>query len=331
MSELILQVRNLNMHFPMGGGMFGTPTDVVRAVDNVSFDVARGETFGIVGESGSGKTTLGRCIMRILSPTGGEVTLHRKDQAELDLVNANRDTLAAAWRDMRMVFQDPQSSLNPRLRVLEIVGQCLRKSEGLSGRALADRVGDLLEQVGLRREFLMRYPNAFSGGQRQRLGIARALATKPELVIADEAVSALDVSIQAQTLNLLQDLQEQFHLTYIFIAHDLAVVQHICDRIAVMYLGQIVELSTAEELFQAPKHPYTQALLEAVPVPDPRARSRSRTRKALPSEGTVPKTGCRFAARCPHAQDICREKMPDVHTVKGANVLCHFAGELQQG
>ena len=328
MADPILQVRNLDMHFPTGGGFFGKQTGTVRAVDNVSFDVERGETFGIVGESGSGKTTLGRCIMRVLSPTSGEITLHRKGQNKLDLVSADLEILAEAWRDMRMVFQDPQSSLNPRLRVLEIVGQCLRKSEGLSGRKLADRVGELLEQVGLRKEFLMRYPNAFSGGQRQRLGIARALATQPELVIADEAVSALDVSIQAQTLNLLQDLQEQFDLTYIFIAHDLAVVEHICDRIAVMYLGQIVELSTTEELFRDPKHPYTRALLSAVPVPDPRVRTMAKGRVASSNE-SVPTVGCRLTARCPHARELCRTTAPVVHCINGADVLCHFADEIR--
>lgn len=327
MSDPILKVRNLDKHFPIGGGFFGKPTDIVRAVDNVSFDVERGETFGIVGESGSGKTTLGRCIMRVLSPTNGDMTLHRKGKDSLDLVTADRARLTEAWQDMRMVFQDPQSSLNPRLRVLEIVGQCLRKSEGLSGKALSDRVGGLLEEVGLRKEFLMRYPNAFSGGQRQRLGIARALATKPELVIADEAVSALDVSIQAQTLNLLQDLQEQFALTYIFIAHDLAVVEHICDRIAVMYLGEIVELSTTQDLFRAPKHPYTRALLSAVPIPDPRARHKAKRRLPV-GDGGVPDKGCRFAPRCPHATELCRNETPKAKPVAGAEVLCHYAGEI---
>jgi peptide/nickel transport system ATP-binding protein len=327
MIDSILRVRDLDMHFPIGGGVFGKPTDTVRAVDNVSFDVRRGETFGIVGESGSGKTTLGRCIMRVLSPSGGSIEFNRKDQPEIDLVVADRETLRRVWRDMRMVFQDPQSSLNPRLRVMEVIGQCLRKSEGLSGRVLADRVGDLLEQVGLRREFLMRYPNAFSGGQRQRLGIARALATNPELVIADEAVSALDVSIQAQTLNLLQDLQEEFDLTYVFIAHDLAVVEHLCDRIAVMYLGQIVELSSTEELFRDPKHPYTRALLDAVPIPDPRAR-RGKRPPVVITDDTLVTNGCRFAFRCPHASKVCRETPPPKKSVGGADILCHFAGEI---
>lgn len=327
MTDAILEVDSLDMHFPIGAGFFGKPTDVVRAVDNISFDVNRGETFGVVGESGSGKTTLGRCIMQILEPTNGSIRFHGKGKPSVELVGGDTSKLRSIWRDIRMVFQDPQSSLNPRLRVIELIGQSLRKAEGLKGQELADRVSILLEQVGLRKEFLLRFPNAFSGGQRQRLGIARALATNPELIIADEAVSALDVSIQAQTLNLLQDLQEQLDLTYIFIAHDLAVVEHVCDRIAVMYLGQVVELSTTEELFRAPKHPYTRALLEAVPIPDPRARRGKRAPVAV-SDGSASKTGCRFATRCPHATDLCRETAPPKKSVNGANVLCHFAGEL---
>lgn len=327
MADPILQVRQLQMNFQTGGGFFGGATELVRAVDNVSFEVMRGETFGIVGESGSGKTTLGRCIMRVLTPTSGSIKMHRQGRIADELIGADRKLLTEIWRDLRMVFQDPQSSLNPRLRVIELVGQCLRKTEGLSGAALAERVADLLEQVGLQREFLMRYPNAFSGGQRQRLGIARALATNPELVIADEAVSALDVSIQAQTLNLMQDLQEKFDLTYVFIAHDLAVVEHICDRIAVMYLGQIVELSDRDELFRNPKHPYTRALLSAVPVPDPRARKAKSKRVSL-SDGGASKTGCRFASRCPHASDLCRSETPSMASVDNTDVLCHYAGEI---
>ncbi|WP_299472598.1 ABC transporter ATP-binding protein [uncultured Roseibium sp.] len=328
MTDTILQVRDLDMHFPIGGSFFGKPSDIVRAVDNVSFDVKRRETFGIVGESGSGKTTLGRCIMRVLNPSGGSILLNRNESASVELCAASRPQLREVWKDMRMVFQDPQSSLNPRLRVLELVGQCIRKSEGLGGRELADRVADLLRQVGLRPEFLMRYPNAFSGGQRQRLGIARALATNPELIIADEAVSALDVSIQAQILNLLQDLQDQFDLTYVFIAHDLAVVEHICDRIAVMYLGQIVELAETDELFRAPKHPYTRALLNAVPVPDPRLRRKTKVLAGKPADDPDAHTGCRFAARCAHATDLCRTKTPPRKKLGTTDVLCHFAGEI---
>lgn len=327
MSDVILQVRNLDKHFPSSGGLLGKTGSVVRAVDDASFEVIRGESFGIVGESGSGKTTLGRCIMRILDPTGGSVQFSPKSGGNADLMTLDKQGLREVWKKMRMIFQDPQSSLNPRLRVLDLVGQVLRKSEGLSGDALSTRVAGLLEQVGLRPEFLMRYPNAFSGGQRQRLGIARALATKPELVIADEAVSALDVSIQAQTLNLLQDLQEEFNLTYVFIAHDLAVVQHFCDRIAVMYLGQIVELSDTEALFADPKHPYTRALLSAVPTPNPRARKVRRAAPALP-DGSSATDGCRFAMRCPHSTDLCRSTRPPCRQISGADVLCHYAGEI---
>ncbi len=267
MSDIVLSVRNLSLHYPLREG-------VLKAVDDVSFDVRRGETFGIVGESGSGKTTLGRCIMRILNPTSGEVIYRGDPRGETDLVGLSDSELREIWRQIRMVFQDPQSSLNPRLPVLELIGQALRTSEGLSGKALADRVAQLLKDVGLRPEILHRYPAAFSGGQRQRIGIARALATSPQLVIADEAVSALDVSIQAQILNLLQDLQEQYQLTYIFIAHDLAVVEHICDRVAVMKRGRIVELAEKRTLFDSPQHEYTRSLLEAVPIPDPRLRTR---------------------------------------------------------
>ncbi|MGB3555961.1 MAG: ATP-binding cassette domain-containing protein, partial [Jannaschia sp.] len=281
MDPPILRVRDLAMHFPVRSGFLQRQTGTVKAVDGVSFDVTRGETFGIVGESGSGKTTLGRCIMRILDPTEGRIEFNGKGAASVSLTDSDADDLRTVWRDIRMVFQDPQSSLNPRLPVIEIVGQCLRKSEGLRGRALANRVASLLGDVGLRPHILHQYPGAFSGGQRQRLGIARALATNPQLVVADEAVSALDVSIQAQTLNLLQDLQEQFDLTYVFIAHDLAVVEHICDRVAVMYLGEIVEVADRDTLFGDPCHPYTRTLLAAVPVPDPRRRPARRVRRVI--------------------------------------------------
>lgn len=327
MADSILEIRDLDMHFPIGGGFFKKSTNVVRAVDNVSFDVYRGETFGVVGESGSGKTTLGRCIIQILNPTGGSICFHAAGEPEVQLVGAEKSVLSEIWKKIRMVFQDPQSSLNPKLRVIDLVGQCLIKTEGLSRQLLAERVSVLLEQVGLRKEFLLRYPNAFSGGQRQRLGIARALATKPELIIADEAVSALDVSIQAQTLNLLQDLQDQLNLTYVFITHDLAVVEHVCDRIAVMYLGQIVELSTTEELFREPKHPYTRALLDAVPIPDPRKR-RGKRKTVVISDGSTSENACHFASRCPHAAAICKDTKPPKKVVNGADVLCHFAGDI---
>ena len=328
MTEPILEVRDLTMEFGgTGGGWLTKAKRGFVAVDGVSFDVRRGETFGIVGESGSGKTTLGRCILRVLDPSKGSILFRPKDGDPVDLAVAPLHQLRQVWRKVRMIFQDPQSSLNPRLRVIDVVGQALQKNEGLKGRALAERVGQLLESVGLRKEFLHRYPNAFSGGQRQRLGIARALSTRPELVVADEAVSALDVSIQAQTLNLLQDLQEEYALTFLFIAHDLAVVEHICDRIAVMYHGQFVEVSDTKTLFTSPQHPYTRALLQAVPIADPHQRAQRRSR-AEPIDVGVPPVGCRFSTRCPHATDLCRQTRPVARKVGGADVLCHYAGEV---
>lgn len=328
MSEAILEVTGLTMQFGgTEGGFLSKPQAGFVAVDSVSFEVRRGETFGIVGESGSGKTTLGRCILRVLDPSSGSIRFLPKDGGEVELATAPLDQLRQVWRKVRMIFQDPQASLNPRLRVIDVVGQALQKSEGLKGKALGERVGTLLESVGLRREFMHRYPNAFSGGQRQRLGIARALSTHPELVVADEAVSALDVSIQAQTLNLLQDLQEEFALTFLFIAHDLAVVEHICDRVAVMYRGQFVEVADTRTLFSAPQHPYTRELLAAVPVADPRQRGRRKGR-AEPVDVGVPPKGCRFSPRCPHATDLCRQTRPPVGNVGGADVLCHYAGEI---
>ncbi|MDB6178206.1 ATP-binding cassette domain-containing protein [Paracoccus sp. Z330] len=328
MSEAILEIKDLTMSFGnTKGGWFSKPQTGFVAVDAVSFEVKRGETFGIVGESGSGKTTLGRCILRVLDPSSGSIRFMPREGGEVELADAPLDQLRQVWRKVRMIFQDPQASLNPRLRVIDVVGQALQKTEGLKGKALSERVGTLLENVGMRREFMHRYPNAFSGGQRQRLGIARALSTQPELVVADEAVSALDVSIQAQTLNLLQDLQEEFALTFLFIAHDLAVVEHICDRVAVMYRGQFVEVADTETLFRNPQHPYTRALLDAVPVADPRKRRRTTGKAATVDVGAPPK-GCRFSTRCPHATDLCRSTRPPAQKIGGADVLCHYAGQI---
>ncbi len=328
MSDAILEVRDLTMEFGGSTGKwFSKPSEGFKAVDRVSFSVLRGETFGMVGESGSGKTTLGRCILRVLNPSSGSVKFRPMAAGEVEMVGAPAAKLRLVWRKLRMIFQDPQSSLNPRLRVIDIVGQALRKTEGLSGQALNNKVAALLESVGLRPEFMQRNPNAFSGGQRQRLGIARALSTGPELVVADEAVSALDVSIQAQTLNLLQDLQEEFDLTYLFIAHDLAVVEHVCDRVAVMYRGQFVEVADTKTLFENPQHPYTRALLQAVPVADPRMRGK-KARAPEPVDVGAPLDGCRFSPRCPHATDLCRNSPPPGKMAGGAEVLCHFAGEI---
>ena len=268
--EYLLEVKDLKKYFPIRRGVFRKHVGDVKAVDGVTFEVRHGETLGLVGESGCGKTTTGRTILRAIEPTGGEILYHTADGSVVDIVELDRVELREMRKHMQMIFQDPYSSLNPRMTVKEIISEPLVCYNIGSAQEREDRVAELLKVVGLDPRYMVRYPHAFSGGQRQRIGIARALALNPELVIADESVSALDVSIQAQVLNLLQDLQEQFNLTYIFIAHDLGVVEHICDRVAVMYVGKIVEVAETETLFHSPKHPYCEALLSAVPRPDPR-------------------------------------------------------------
>jgi peptide/nickel transport system ATP-binding protein len=327
----ILSVEGLKTHFPIQKGFLRRTVGHVRAVDDVSFSVYQGETLGLVGESGCGKTTLARTVLRVYEPTGGSVVYKRPDGDEVDLATLGHKELKPYRREIRMIFQDPYSSLNPRLPVRELVGESLRINKVAEGKELERRVATLLERVGLRPEYLQRYPHAFSGGERQRIGIARALALNPRLVVADEAVSALDVSIQAQTLNLLQDLQEEFDLTYIFVAHDLSVVQHICDRIAVMYVGKVVEVADNEELFRNPKHPYTEALLGSVPKPDPRLRPKG---KRIRLRGEVadpanPPSGCYFHPRCPYAQEICSRERPALRPVGGGSyAACHFAEQL---
>jgi peptide/nickel transport system ATP-binding protein len=316
----LLAVRNLRKHYPMRGGLLARPVGWVRAVDDVSFDVFPGETLALVGESGCGKTTVARSVLRLIEPTGGEIRYEGRDVLALD-----RRALRALRRRVQIVFQDPYSSLNPRLTVREIVGEALRVHGMATGEALDTRVGDLLERVGLARTDRTRYPHEFSGGQRQRLGIARALALEPRFIVCDEAVSALDVSIQAQILNLLRDLQAEFRLSYLFISHDLNVVRYIADRVAVMYLGKIVELAPTQTLFAAPKHPYTQALLDANPVPDP-----ERDYGARPLAGDVPSPlhpppGCHFHPRCPRAMPVCRERYPGPTSLSAAHVVrCHL-------
>ena len=330
--DLLLEVNDLKMHFPIRRGLLRRTVGHVKAVDGVTFFIRRGETLGLVGESGCGKTTTGRSILRAYDPTGGEILYHRKDGRVVDLAKLDGGELKPYRRQIRMIFQDPYSSLNPRMTVLQIVGEPLRVNKVASGRAREERVAALLRRVGLRPEYMRRYPHAFSGGERQRLGIARALALNPELGVADEAVSALDVSVRAQILNLLQDLQEEFHLTYLFVAHDLSVVEYICDRVAVMYVGKIVELAPTEELYRAPRHPYTEALLSAVPVPDPRLRDPGR-RIAL--KGDVPDpanppSGCHFHPRCPYAMEICRVEYPPFREVSpGHYAACHQAETLK--
>jgi oligopeptide/dipeptide ABC transporter ATP-binding protein len=311
----LLEVRGLAMHFPITEGMvLSRRIGEVKAVDGVDFSIARGETLGLVGESGCGKTTTGRCILRLERPTAGEILFDGKDVNRLD-----REGLTALRRRMQVIFQDPYSSLNPRMKVGDIIGEPI-KVHGLEpdGRKREARVRELLSVCGLDPKFTDRYPHEMSGGQRQRVGIARALALDPEFIVCDEAVSALDVSIQAQVVNLLEDLRERFNLTYLFIAHDLSVVRHLCQRVAVMYLGRIVEMADVDELFDNPLHPYTQALLSAVPVPDPRVEA---GREFRPAKGEIPSpinppSGCVFHPRCPVAVEGCKKTRPTLRELR---------------
>ena len=330
-SGALLQVKGLKMHFPVRRGLIRGVQRWVRAVDDVSFAIHQGETLGLVGESGCGKTTLGRCVLRVYEPTAGEILYTGEEGHQVDLAGLGSRDLRPYRREIRMIFQDPQSSLNPRLSILRIVGESLLVNGVARGQELEDRVAELLRRVGLRPEYLRRYPHAFSGGERQRIGIARALALGPRLVVADEAVSALDVSVQAQTLNLLQDLQEEFKLTYLFVAHDLSVVQHISDRVAVMYVGKLVELAPTAQLYFHPKHPYTEALMAAVPKPDPRLRSKgARVRLAGEvADPANPPEGCYFHPRCPYVQERCKGEAPQLRDMgNGQSVACHFSEQL---
>ncbi|MDR1637807.1 MAG: ATP-binding cassette domain-containing protein [Treponema sp.] len=329
--KIILDIRGLRMHFPITKGFLNRQVGTVKAVDDVNFSLYQGETLGLVGESGCGKTTLGRCVLRVYRPTAGSIGYTSGNGAVVDLSSLNNRELKPYRREIRMIFQDPQSSLNPRLTILDIVGEPLMINNGVRGKELEDRVAGLLRRVGLRPEYLRRYPHAFSGGERQRIGIARALALNPRLVVADEAVSALDVSVQAQTLNLLQELQEEFSLTYLFVAHNLSVVQHVCSRVAVMYVGRLMELADTKELYFNPKHPYTEALMSAVPKPDPRLRNRS---ARIRLEGEVadpanPPPGCHFHPRCRYTQERCRTEIPAIRDIGGGHLCaCHFAESL---
>jgi oligopeptide/dipeptide ABC transporter ATP-binding protein len=321
--DTLLQVDDLVMHFPIYRGVIQRQVGAVRAVDGVSFDIKRGETLGLVGESGCGKSTTGRTILQLYRPTSGSV--HFDD---VDLVHLKGEELRKTRRKMQMIFQDPYASLNPRMTVADIVGEPLVVHDVAKGKEIQDRVQHLLEIVNLNPSFASRYPHEFSGGQRQRIGVARALALQPSFIICDEPISALDVSIQAQVVNLLEELQEQFNLTYLFIAHDLSMVKHISDRVAVMYLGVIVELTSRDELYAKPLHPYTQALLSAVPIPDPIAdakRKRTILQGDVPSPANPP-SGCRFRTRCPIAEAVCAESRPEFREIKpGHFVACFFA------
>jgi peptide/nickel transport system ATP-binding protein len=327
---VLLRVNRLKKYFPVRRGVFRRIVGWVKAVDEVDFFIRVGETLGLVGESGCGKTTCARTILRLIEPTAGEVWFRSKQLGkEVNVVKADKKTMKLLRREMQIIFQDPYSSLNPRMTVGDIIGEPLVVHGLAKGKALRERVAELLEAVGLKPEHMRRYPHEFSGGQRQRIGIARALALNPQLMVCDEPVSALDVSIQAQILNLLEDLQDQFGLTYLFVAHDLSVVKHISDRVAVMYLGKIVELAETEELFLRPKHPYTEALLSAVPVPDPDYQAeRIILQGDVPSPVNPPK-GCRFHPRCSYAKDICGKEAPELRDLGGEHfVACHFAREL---
>ncbi len=322
-AEPLLSVRGLKKHFPIHGGILSRVIDRVHAVDGVSIDVAPGETVGLVGESGCGKSTTGRCIMRLIEPSEGEIWFQGRDVTKME-----GEELRAMRRDMQIIFQDPFASLNPRHTVGTIVGEALVIHGLVKNRTeMEERVVQLLQTVGLHPEHMRRFPHEFSGGQRQRIGIARALAVEPKLIVCDEPVSALDVSIQAQVINLLEDLQEQFGLAYLFIAHDLSVVEHISNRVAVMYLGRVVEVATAEELYENPLHPYTEALLSAVPIPDPKIK-----RKRIVLQGDVPNpinppSGCHFHTRCPIAEPRCSVEVPVLKSAGGRHqVSCHLRG-----
>ena len=325
MSTPLLQVRDLKKYFPIHKGLFGRHVGDVRAVDGVSFDLHAGTTLGLVGESGCGKTTAGRALLRLIEPSGGSALLDGHDLFTMDT-----ETLRATRADLQIIFQDPFSSLNPRQTVGAIIGDSLELHGIAQGDEKFEMAKALLERVGLQASYVNRYPHEFSGGQRQRIGIARAVALKPRIIVCDEAVSALDVSVQAQVINLLEDLQEEFGLSYIFIAHDLSVVRHISDEIAVMYLGRIVEKATCDDLFANPLHPYTQALLSAIPIPKPgRKKDRIVLQGDVPSPINPP-DGCHFHPRCPYAKDRCRTEAPTIQKVGNQEVACHLVEEGQR-
>lgn len=335
-TDNLLEVQHLRMYFPIKGGVFSQVTGYTKAVDDVSFDIKRGETLGLVGESGCGKTTIGRCIVRAYDVTGGRMLYRQENGTVDDLAQLRGDALRRLRKDIRMIFQDPYSSLNPRMTVFDNISEALQVGKTMSRSEMRDRVTYLLQRVGLRPEYISRYPHAFSGGERQRIVIARALVTNPRLIVADEAVSGLDVSVRAQILNLLEELQEEFQLTYLFISHDLSVIRHICDRVAVMYVGKLVETAAIDDLYRHPKHPYTEALLSSVPISNPRHRGK---RLRIDLAGDVadpsnPPDGCYFHPRCPYVREKCSLDEPALLPLVSENgsgeraVACHFANEL---
>jgi len=323
MSEPLLKVRSLKKYFPVRGGILSRTVNWVRAVDGVDFDINGGETLGVVGESGCGKTTVGRTILKLVKPTEGEIYLEGRDIVKLD-----EKEMQKLRRDMQIVFQDPYWSLNPRMMVKDIVAEPLETHLKLGKKEKDERVVELLELVGLGGEAAWKYPHEFSGGQKQRIGIARALATNPKFLVLDEPTSMLDVSVQAHIINLIKELQEKLKLTYLFISHNLSVIQHLSDRIAVMYLGKLVEVGNVNEIFESPLHPYTQALLKAIPVPDPDIRKGQAVLEGGVPSPENPPSGCRFHTRCPHASSTCREKEPkSIDVGRGHLVACHLVAK----
>ena len=329
MTDHLLEVKQLKKYFPIRSGFLRRVVGHVKAVDDVSFHVNRGETFALVGGSGCGKTTTARCILRAVNPTSGQILFRTGNNQLVDVATVPKRELRPLRRQMQMIFQDPYSSLNPRMTLLDIIGEPLLVNGVGNAGERQDRVAELLRVVQLPAEYMRRYPHAFSGGQRQRIGIARALALNPSLIVADEPVSALDVSVQAQIVNLLLDLQEELKVSYVFVAHDLSVVKHVSDRVAVMYVGRIVEIADTQTLFHSPKHPYTEALLSAIPKPDPRLRSQRIILEGEVADPANPPSGCYFHPRCRYAVERCKSETPHLQaTSAGHLVSCHRAEEL---